>query len=316
MWYNCAMANGEEKTTVPFSLPRVLAWEVTRQCPLKCRHCRAGAANVRYADELSTAECLRIIDSLPPLMVIWTGGEPMLRPDILDLVRRATSRNLRSVMAPCGMLVTEERLRSLKDAGVMACSFSLDGPDAASHDAFRGVPGAYDNVTRAMRMAGSIGMPFQVNATISRLNAHRIDDIYARAMELGASKLDLFFLVPVGRGKGIADYALTPEQTRQTLDWAFRKAKEGPLAIKETCCPSAPAYWAERGGESACGPRPCGCLGGRGFAFLSHVGELQTCGFMETPCGNIRDFGYDLRALVASATNPLGARGSCRGLIV
>ena len=270
---------------------------------------------MRYADELSTAECLRIIDSLPPLMVIWTGGEPMLRPDILDLVRRATSRNLRSVMAPCGMLVTEERLRLLKDAGVMACSFSLDGPDAASHDAFRGVPGAYDNVTRAMRMAGSIGMPFQVNATISRLNAHRLDDIYARAMELGASKLDLFFLVPVGRGKGIADYALTPEQTRQTLDWAFRKAKEGPLAIKETCCPSALTYWAERGGESVCGPRPCGCLGGRGFAFLSHVGELQTCGFMETPCGNIRDFGYDLRALVASAANPLGARGSCRGLI-
>ena len=310
------MANGEAKTsTVPFSLPRVLAWEVTRQCPLKCRHCRAGAANVPYAAELSTGECLRVIDSLPPLMVIWTGGEPMLRPDILDLMRRATARGLRSVMAPCGMLVTEDRLRALQDAGVMACSFSLDGPNAASHDAFRGVPGAYDNVTRAMCIAREIGMPFQVNATISRLNVDRLDDLYSRALDLGASKLDLFFLVPVGRGKGIADYALSPEQTRQTLDWAFRKAKEGPLAIKETCCPSAPAYWTERGGESACGPRPCGCLGGRGFAFLSHVGDLQTCGFIEKPCGNIRDFGYDLRALVASATNPLGAQGSCRGLI-
>lgn len=310
------MANGEAKTgTVPFSLPRVLAWEVTRQCPLKCRHCRAGAANVPYAAELSTDECLRVIDSLPPLMVIWTGGEPMLRPDILDLVRRATACGLRSVMAPCGMLVTEERLRALKDAGVMACSFSLDGPDAASHDAFRGVPGAYDNVTRAMRIAREIGMPFQVNATISRLNVDRLDDLYARALELGAAKLDLFFLVPVGRGKGIADYALSPEQTRQTLDWAFRKSKESPLAIKETCCPSAPAYWTERGGESVCSPRPCGCLGGRGFAFLSHVGDLQTCGFIEKPCGNIRAFGYDLRALVASADNPLGAQGSCRGII-
>lgn len=239
----------------------------------------------------------------------------MMRPDILDLVRRATARGFRNVMAPCGMLVTEERLRALKDAGVMACSFSLDGPDAASHDAFRGVRGAYDNVTRAMRVARAIGMPFQVNATISRLNADRLDDLYARAIELGASKLDLFFLVPVGRGKGIADYALSPDQTRRTLDWAFRKAKEGPLAIKETCCPSAPAYWSERGGESACGPRPCGCLGGRGFAFLSHVGDLQTCGFIEKPCGNIRDFGYDLRALVASAINPLGENGSCRGII-
>ena len=310
------MPDGQDRENkVPFVLPRVLAWEVTRQCPLKCRHCRAGAANVRYADELSTDECRRVIDALPPLMVIWTGGEPMLRPDILDLVRHATARGLRSVMAPCGMLVTEDRLRALKEAGVMACSFSLDGPDAASHDAFRGVPGAYDNVTRAMRIARAVGMPFQVNATISRLNADRLDDLYARALELGAAKLDLFFLVPVGRGKGIADYALSPEQTRQTLDWAFRKSKEGPLAIKETCCPSAPAYWTECGGEAACGPRPCGCLGGRGFAFLSHVGDLQTCGFIEKHCGNIRDFGYDLRALVAAVANPLGAHGSCRGLI-
>ena len=111
--------------TVPFQPPRVLAWEVTRRCPLACKHCRAGAANIRY------------------------------------------SRHLRSVMAPCGMLVTEERLTALKEAGVMACSFSLDGPDAASHDAFRGVAGAYDSVTRAMRIAHAIKMPFQVNVTVS-----------------------------------------------------------------------------------------------------------------------------------------------------
>ena len=300
---------------VPFALPRILAWEVTRQCPLKCRHCRAGAANVRPADELSTDECRRVIDALPPLLVIWTGGEPMLRPDILDLVRHATARGLRSVMAPCGMLVTEERLAALKAAGVMACSFSLDGPDAASHDAFRGVPGAYDSVTRAMRAARAVGMPFQVNATVSRLNADRLDALYDRARDLGAAKLDLFFLVPVGRGRGIADLALSPEQTRRTLDWAFRKARSGPLAVKETCCPSAPAHWEASGGEAVCGPRPCGCLGGRGFAFLSHRGVLQTCGFIETPCGDIRDFGYDLKALVAAAANPLGPRGSCRGVI-
>ena len=177
------MPDGQDRENkVPFAIPRVLAWEVTRQCPLKCRHCRAGAANVRYADELSTDECRHVIDALPPLMVIWTGGEPMLRPDILDLVRHATARGLRSVMAPCGMLVTEDRLRAPTAAGVMACSSSLDGPDAASHDAFRGVPGAYDNVTRAMRIARAVGMPFQVNATVSRLNADRLDDRQARPL--------------------------------------------------------------------------------------------------------------------------------------
>ena len=295
--------------TPPFQMPRVLAWEVTRRCPLACRHCRAAATNLAYDRELSTEECRRVIASLDRTMVIWTGGEPMLRADILELVRLATTQGLRSVMAPCGMLVTKETLSALKDAGVMACSFSLDGPDAATHDAFRGVAGAYANVTRAMAVARSIGLPFQVNVTVSTLNLHQLDAIYARAVELGASKLDVFFLVPVGRGKALADHALSDEQTKSVLDWCFRKALEGPLAIKETCCPSAPAYWASCGSP---GPRPSGCLGGRGFAFLSHTGDLQTCGFIDTPCGNIRDFGCDFRALVTAAINPLGATGTCR----
>jgi len=356
-----------ENSTAKFNLPRVLAWEVTRRCPLHCRHCRAGAADVAYARELETAECLKVIDSLaaaePKPMIIWTGGEPMLRPDILELVAHATAGGIRSVMAPCGLLVTEERLRALKDAGVMACSFSLDGPDAASHDAFRGVPGAFDNVTKAMRIAHAIGMPFQVNTTVSTLNVGRLKEIHALAVELGASKLDLFFLVPVGRGKAIADYALSDDETKAVLDWAFEQAVKGPLAIKETCCPMAPGYWvkwceahaeelstAQRAGRplsqcesqragrplsqcesqragrplsqcesqragrplSQCGARPCGCLGGRGFAFLSHVGELQTCGFIDVPCGNIRDYDLDFQALVASAANPLGSCGTCR----
>ena len=263
-------------------------------------------------------------------MIIWTGGEPMLRPDILQLVSRASELGIRSVMAPCGMLVTEERLRELKSAGVMACSFSLDGPDAASHDAFRGVPGAYDNVTRAMEIAKSIGMPFQVNTTVSTLNVNRLGEIHAKAVALGAAKLDLFFLVPVGRGSAIADYALSDEQTRQVLNWAFAKAEQGPLAIKETCCPSAPVHWAQwsafhtrtvpqspnhtlkQSHNPAISSRPCGCLGGRGFAFLSHVGDLQTCGFIDRPCGNIRDFGCDFRALISAADNPLGLAGTCR----
>lgn len=296
---------------IDFQMPRVLAWEVTRQCPLSCRHCRAAATNKACDRELSTEECLRVIDSLCDTMIIWTGGEPMQRADILDLVRYATSRGLRSVMAPCGMLVTEERLRELIDAGVTACSFSLDGSEAASHDAFRGVYGAYDNVTQAMRIAKMVGMKFQVNTTVSALNIDRLDAIYEKARELGATKLDLFFLVPVGRGRAISQYALSQEQTRHILDWCFHRAVEGPLAIKETCCPSAPGYWAACGSP---GPRPTGCLGGRVFAFLSHVGDLQTCGFIDIPCGNIRDFDFNFNAMVSAAINPLGETGTCRTL--
>jgi len=290
-----------------FQPPRVLAWEVTRRCPLKCRHCRASAANVEYGGELATAECFRVIDSLSQTMIIWTGGEPMSRPDIVELVSHASSRGLRSVMAPCGMLVTDDRLADLKAAGVTALSFSLDGPDAASHDSFRGVEGAYDNVTHAMAAAKRVGIPFQVNTTVSKLNVDRLDEIAERAKELGAAKLDLFFLVPVGRGGGLAAYALSDEETKRVLDWSFWL--EG-MAVKHTCCPSAPAYWAACGRPGA---RPCGCLGGRGFAFLSHTGDLQTCGFIDVPCGNIRDFDFDFGALVSAAVNPLGVDGTCRG---
>lgn len=304
-------------TAAPFLFPRVLAWEITRRCPLRCRHCRAGAADTPYSGELTTEECLRVIDSLAAggsgPMIIWTGGEPMYRDDLLELVRRATAVGLRSVLAPCGLLANAPRLAELRQAGISACSFSLDGEDAVSHDSFRGVAGAWDRVTCAMRAAREIGMPFQVNVTVSRLNFHRLDAIYALALELGASKLDLFFLVPTGRGQEIADLALSPQETRETLEWAFARAKSGPLAVKETCCPSAPAYWAELGGEKSCGPRPCGCLGGRGFAFLSHSGKLQTCGFVDTPCGDIRQHGCDFRAMVSAARNPLGSSGTCRG---
>ena len=242
---------------VPFRMPRVLAWEVTRRCPLKCRHCRAGAADLPYARELTTAECRRALDSLaapssqPPPLVIWTGGEPMLRPDLLALV---------------------------------------------SH-------------------AAALGMPFQVNTTVSTLNLDRLDALYDAAVRLGAAKLDLFFLVPVGRGKGIARYALSPEQTDRVLDWAFARAVQGPLAIKTTCCPSAPFRWARwKPLHAPAAPLrpPCGCLGGRGFAFLSHVGDLQTCGFIDTPCGTPRDPARDVRAPLAAAANPLGAAGTCR----
>ncbi len=306
-----------------FSFPRVVAWEVTRQCPLKCKHCRASAANISYSNELSTAECKLVIDSLcaatpHPPMIIWTGGEPMLRADIIELVSYATSKGIRSVMAPCGALVTKENLQALKAAGVMACSFSLDGADAATHDAFRGIDGAYEKVTNAMRIARETKMPFQVNTTVSTLNKNSLDDIYAKSLELGAAKLDVFFLVPVGRGKGIADYALSAEETKQVLDWCFNKAITGPLAIKETCCPAAPGYWREfmAANPPACASKhsPCGCLGGRGFAFLSHTGNLQTCGFIDVPCGNIRDAGFNFASLIKNAGNPLGVTGTCRSI--
>lgn len=284
----------DDRSSLPVG-PRVVAWEVTRRCPLACRHCRAGAQDCAYEGELSTAECLSVLDSLAGFgrpMIIWTGGEPMYRSDMLELVRGATERGLRSVMAPCGMLVTPEALAALKEAGVAACSFSLDGATAATHDAFRGVAGAFANVTRAMEIARESGMPFQVNATVSRLNASELPAIRETAMALGARTLDLFFLVPVGRGAGLRDLSLTPGETEKVLHWAFDMDRRGPLHVRETCAPQAVRIWHALGEP---GQPPAGCMGGRSFVFISHTGILQPCGFLDIPCGELRAYGLDFR---------------------
>lgn len=274
-----------------FASPRVLAWEVTRRCPMRCRHCRASATDGAYSGELSTAECMRVLDSLAAMrpMVIWTGGEPMTREDLPGLIRHATSLGIRSVLAPCGMLVTEDRLLELKDAGVTACSFSLDGPDRAAHDAFRGIDGAWDGVLRAMSVARGAGMPFQVNTVVRKGALDTLDAVYGKAMSEGATRLDLFFLVPTGRGRGIDALVPDDSEVKSAIEWSRGRR------VKLTCCPQAGT-----------------CIGGRGFAFLSHTGTLQPCGFVQVPCGNVRDFGYDFRRMVESAENPLGACGNCR----
>lgn len=300
--------------------PRVVAWEVTRRCPLACKHCRAGAKDCAYEGELSTSECLHVLDSLASFgrpMIIWTGGEPMYRPDILDLVRGATARGLRSVMAPCGTLVTREALLALKDAGVVACSFSLDGATEATHDAFRGVSGAFENVTRAMAVAREVGMPFQINATVSRINREDLPAIREAAIARGARTLDLFFLVPVGRGVELRDLALTPGETESVLRWAFEMDQAGPIRVRETCAPQAVRIWHSLGEP---GQAPAGCMGGRGFVFISHTGVLQPCGFLDVPSGDLRASGLDFKrayetsAVFRDLAQPdcyVGACGAC-----
>ena len=258
---------------------------------MKCSHCRASAGALDGGGELDTSECLRIIDSLSGgrPMIIWTGGEPMMRDDLALLVRRATDIGLRSVLAPCGAFASEDRLRALAAAGVSACSFSVDCPDRASHDSFRGVEGAWDSVHAAMAAARAANIPFQVNTTVRKESLASLDRIYRNAMEAGASRLDLFFLVPTGRGSAIRDQVPDDHETASVIKWSEGKS------TKLTCCPSAGT-----------------CIGGRGFAFLSYRGDLQTCGFVQTPCGNIRDFDFDFERLVAAAENPLGPSGGCR----
>ncbi|MFW5856877.1 MAG: radical SAM protein, partial [Planctomycetota bacterium] len=199
---------------------RVVAWELTAACPLQCRHCRvgdggrAGADHAGRSDELSPAEARDALDqiaALAPKLLILTGGEPMLREDFYDLTARAVGHGLRVAAAPCGALVTPDTARRMLQAGIRRISLSLDGPDAATHDAFRGTTGAHATVLSAVAAARVAGLPFQINTTVHRGNVEALPAMREQVRQEGAAGWDLFFLVPTGRGRALAGQELAPD---------------------------------------------------------------------------------------------------------
>ncbi len=293
--------------------PSVIAWEVTRRCDLKCRHCRGAAQDCQYADELSTQECLRLIDGVaalptvarphhgggPGRMVIFTGGEPMMRPDLLELVRHAAGHGLTCVLAPCGHLLDDRSSAALLAAGLRGLSISLDAPTADRHDAFRGVPGAFERSLAGLASARRAGLRVQINCTVTRLNVGDFEAMHSLALDVGAAALDFFFLVPTGRGASLRELTLGPTEAEAALARLIRLAAASPLRVKSTCAPQAMRLAA--GSRSAW--IGSGCLAGREFIFVSHRGVLQPCGFLERSCGNLRAFAFDFKACWDASPN-------------
>lgn len=280
---------------------RVVAWETTRRCPLACRHCRGTARDRHYAGELSTEEGRRLVDGIAAFaspILILTGGEPMNRPDIYDLARYGTDRGLRVVMAPCGHLITPETARRIKEAGIGRISVSLDGVDAVTHDDFRGAPGAFEGAMAGLRHARDAGVEFQINTTVTRLNVGQLPAILQMAVDLGAAALDLFFLVPTGRGAALAELQVSPTGYEHALTWVCDVSTTAPIRVKTTCAPHYARVQAQRGARDASGRPPAsGCMAGRGFVFVSHRGIVQPCGFLDVPCGDLRQQDFDLGAI-------------------
>jgi heme b synthase len=279
---------------------RLVAWETTRNCNLSCVHCRASATLGPYDGELETPEGFHLLDQIAEVgkpIVILTGGEPLLRPDIFDLARYGTRLGLRMVMAPNGTLITADIASRLADAGIQRLSISLDGASAVTHDEFRKVPGAFDGALRGIAHIRRAGIPFQINTTVTQLNLDQIPKIQQLAVDLGAVAHHIFLLVPTGRGKYIVDQAITAEEYERTLNWFYDQRGKTPLELKATC---APHYYRILRQRAAQDGKPVsfqthgldavtrGCLGGIGFCFVSHVGDVQPCGFLATLCGNVR----------------------------
>jgi radical SAM protein len=289
--------------------PQRVYWETTNACDLACRHCRAEASPDRDPSELSTEEGRTLLDRLatfgaPLPHLVLTGGDPLKRSDLFDLVDHARALGFGVSVAPSATpLLTPDAIRAFVAHGVDAISLSLDGASADAHDAIRGIPGTFERTLDAAAAAREAGLPFQVNTLVCEETVDDLPAIYARVLELGASRWSLFFLVTVGRGNVLAP--ISPERSEQVLQWitarsAERKGPPGPGApvITTTEAPQVRRVAAERptarrpaGGPYGASGRPqhgAGIRDGNGILFVSNTGEICPSGFLEEPCGNVR----------------------------
>jgi len=286
--------------------PFLAIWEVTQACDLACVHCRASAQPDRHPMELSTEEGKRLIDQIAALQVpvfVLTGGDPIKRPDLFELIGHARSVGVRVSLTPSATpLLTRDVVVRLKEAGLARMAVSLDGASTETHDAFRGLSGSFARTLDAVRWANEVGLPVQINTTFSRRNIGELDAIAALVESLKITLWSVFFLVPTGRGK-LADL-LNAEEFEQVFARIYKLSKTADFDIKTTEAQHYRRYLlqqkvAERkasGGvyvpaekaTDSIGRAPRGLNDGKGFVFISHTGEVFPSGFLPASGGSLR----------------------------
>ena len=282
--------------------PLMFYYEVTQACDLVCKHCRASAKETADAEELSTEQSKALVDQVAtfprrPTMVM-TGGDPLKRADLFELIRHAVGAGLQVALTPSATpLATREAFQRAKDAGIQALGISLDGPDAATHDAFRGWEGSFQRTLRMLDDARQLGLPVQVNTTITRRNFLQIDAIAELLAARGIAMWSVFFLIPVGRG--VEEERIKPEEYEIAFEKLYHHARHQPYAVKTTEAPHYRRWVLQHGGDPLEGPKPpaaaapgkrlhrapLGVGDGKGVMFVSHTGEIFPAGFLPLVCG-------------------------------
>lgn len=279
--------------------PMLVIWEVTQACDLACVHCRASAQPERNPRELTTGQGYALLDEIrafgEPLMV-FTGGDPLKRPDLLDLVRYSVKIGLRTNVTPSATpLLTPQAIDAFKAAGVSRMAISVDGPDAETHDAFRGIPGTFDRAMIALRHARDIGLDTQFQTTVTRRNMNRLDEVADIVKEVRSKMWSLFFLIVTGRA--LEDDDLRADEYEKVFEFMYQLSKTAPFGIKTTEAMHYRRYVAQRikaehgvtENENAKGVawRTAGVSDGKGFVFVSHTGEIFPSGFLPVSGGNV-----------------------------
>lgn len=313
--------------------PLMFYYEVTLACDLVCKHCRASAQESAAPDELSHELAKSLIDQVasfprPPMMV-FTGGDPLKRADLFDLLRHAVGRGVHAALTPSATpLATYEAFARAREAGVPRLGISLDGADAATHDAFRGFEGSFTRTLEMLENAKKLNMAVQVNTTITRRNVTQVDAIAELLADRGIAMWAAFFLVPVGRG--VEEERIRPEEYEEVFARLWHHSRHQAYAVKTTEAPHYRRFVLQQGGDPLAGPEgeghgqharrrghraPLGVGDGKGVMFVSHTGEIYPAGFLPLPCGRFPEDSvvdtYRNHPTFRALRDPDGFKGRC-----
>jgi len=284
--------------------PFMVSYSITTMCNLKCKHCYSSSLEQAAPDELSTEEALHLVDDLSNWgigLLIIDGGEPLCREDLLDIVKYASSKGIRTTIGSNGTLIDEAMARKMVDAGVMAIAISVDGVDAATHDSFRGVEGAFEQTLRGIEACRKVGLPFQLNMTIKKDNQSQLDDMLRLAVDLGANAAEVFDLVAAGRAKEeCQELVLSLGERKAVMEQLALAQEDYPVVIRVPGCPMYPLILQEKNIKPKHFPAEMlrrvpyygrGCAAGMpmGYIMVLSNGEVNPCMLLQVDLGNIRE---------------------------
>ncbi len=308
--------------------PMLVYWEMTMACPLACRHCRAEAVPTRHPEELDHEESRALLRQIAGLgeplpHLILTGGDPLMRPDLYDLIDEANSLGLSVSITPAASQdLTRPVIEQLKAHGIQSLGLSLDGSTPERHEAVRGVPGCFAWTMDAARVAGDLDLPIQVNTLVAEETADDLPAVYDLLKTVKVMRWSLFFLIAVGRGRALQEVA--PERGEDIMNWVYDLAGSAPFAIKTTEAPSYRRIALNRMREEGIAPdvirrtsvyHGFNIRDGHGIMFVSNTGDIYPAGFLPAIAGNVRKDSlaetYRAAPLFKSLHDPNQFKGKC-----
>lgn len=270
----------------------IVSWNTTNACNMYCDHCYRDAGT-KQEEELNTGEAKTMLAQIAKAgfkIMIFSGGEPLMRPDIVELATHARSLGMRPVFGTNGTLITLELAQQLKEAGVMGMGISLDSLDRGKHDPFRKYQGAWEQAVQGMRYCRQVGLPFQIHTTVMDWNSSELEALTDFAVAEGAVAHHFFFLVPTGRAVSIEEESLRAEAYEEVLTRIMKKQQTVDIELKPTCAPQFTRIAEQLGIETRF---KRGCIAGTAYCIISPKGQVQPCAYLNMPLGDVRITPFD-----------------------